>query len=113
MEFIEGDVDTATVEVTGSGEFSRLRQVDITLKANVSGVAEDVDGTTVILKDAEGAVTGKAETDVNGVANDITFVTKTVDSGSCSNVCTKNLNGYEAVASATICLLYTSDAADD
>ena len=113
MEFIEGDVDTATVEVTGSGEFSRLRQVDITLKANVSGVAEDVDGTTVILKDAEGAVTGKAETDVNGVANDITFVTKTVDSGSCSNVCTKNLNGYEAVASATIAYSWTNSGNND
>ena len=43
-----------------------------------------------------------ATTDSNGVANDITFVTQTVDSGSCSSACTKNLNGYEVVASATI-----------
>ena len=108
MEFIEGSIDTTTVEVTGTGLFSRLRQVDITLKANVSGVSEDVDGTTVILKDAEGSVTGMAETDTNGVANDLTFVTQTVDSGSCSSICTQNLNGYEAVASATIAYSWTN-----
>ena len=102
MDFIEGDVDTATVEVTGPGEFSRLRQLDVTLQANVSGTAEDVTSTTVLLKDSEGTVTGMATTDSNGVANDITFVTQTVDSGSCSSACTKNLNGYEVVASATI-----------
>ena len=108
MEFIEGSIDTTTVEVTGTGLFSRLRQVDITLQANVSGVSEDVDGTTVILKDAEGSVTGMAETDSNGVANDLTFVTQTVDSGSCSSICTQNLNGYEAVASATIAYSWTN-----
>ena len=108
MEYIEGTIDTSTVEVTGTGEFSRLRQVDITLKANVSNVAEDVDGTTVILKDAEGTVTGMADTDANGVANDLTFVTQTIDSGSCSSICTTNLNGYEAVASATIAYSWTN-----
>ena len=90
------------MEVTGSGSFDRLRQLDVTLQANVSGTTEDVAGTTVILKDSEGTVTGMASTDSNGVANDITFVTQTVDSGSCSSVCTSNLNGYEVVASATI-----------
>ncbi|MEC8168364.1 MAG: hypothetical protein VX052_05045, partial [Candidatus Thermoplasmatota archaeon] len=102
MEFIEGSIDTTTVEVTGTGVFDRLRQLDVTLQANVSGTTEDVVGTTVILKDAEGTVTDMADTDANGVANDLTFVTQTVDSGSCSSVCTSNLNGYEVVASATI-----------
>ncbi|MEC7509147.1 MAG: hypothetical protein VX965_08915, partial [Candidatus Thermoplasmatota archaeon] len=102
MEFIEGSIDTTTVEVTGTGVFDRLRQLDVTLQANVSGTTEDVVGTTVILKDAEGTVTGMADTDANGVANDLTFVTQTVDSGSCSSICTSNLNGYEVVASATI-----------
>ena len=37
MDFIEGSVDTTAVEVTGTGEFSRQRQLDITLQANVSG----------------------------------------------------------------------------
>ena len=113
MEFIEGSIDTTTVEVTGTGEFSRLRQVDITLQANVSGTAEDVDGTMVILKDADGTVTGMAESDTNGVANDITYVTQTVDSGACSSVCTKNLNGYQAVASATIAYSWTSSSSNE
>ena len=30
MDFIEGSVDTTAVEVTGTGEFSRQRQLDIT-----------------------------------------------------------------------------------
>jgi hypothetical protein len=102
MEFIEGSINTNTVEVTGTGVFDRLRQLDVTLQANVSGTAEDVTGTTVILKDADGTVTGMVETDSNGVANDLTFITQTVDSGSCASVCTANLNGYEVVASATI-----------
>ena len=33
MDFIEGSVDTTAVEVTGTGEFSRQRQLDITLQA--------------------------------------------------------------------------------
>ena len=45
MDFIEGSVDTTAVEVTGTGEFSRQRQLDITLQANVSNVAEDVTDT--------------------------------------------------------------------
>ena len=102
MDFIEGSIDTNTVEVTGTGVFDRLRQLDVTLQANVSGTAEDVTGTTVILKDADGTVTGMVDTDSNGVANDLTFITQTVDSGSCASICTANLNGYEVVASATI-----------
>ena len=91
MDFIEGSVDTTAVEVTGTGEFSRQRQLDITLQANVSNVAEDVTDTTIVLKDSTGAVTGMAETDSNGVANDLLFTTQTVDS---SGLTTKNLNGY-------------------
>ncbi|MFZ8906721.1 MAG: Ig-like domain-containing protein, partial [Poseidonia sp.] len=102
MEFIEGSIDTTTVEVTGTGSFDRLRQLDITLQANVSGTAEDVVGTNVVLKDADGIVTGMVATDSNGVANDLTFITQTVDSGTCASICTANLNGYEVVASATI-----------
>jgi FlaG/FlaF family flagellin (archaellin) len=102
MEFIEGSVDTSTIEVTGTGKFTRMRQLDITLQANVSGVAEDVIGTNVVLKDATGSVTGKATTDANGVANDLTFITQTVDSGSCSSICIANLGGYEAVSVASI-----------
>ena len=107
MDFIEGSVDTTAVEVTGTGEFSRQRQLDITLQANVSNVAEDVTDTTIVLKDSTGAVTGMAETDSNGVANDLLFTTQTVDS---SGLTTKNLNGYTAVASATIDYYWTSSS---
>ena len=107
MDFIEGSIDTTSVEVTGTGAFDRLRQLDINLKANVSGTAEDVSDTTVILKDADGKVTGKQTTDSNGLAEALTFVTQTVDAGACSAVCTTNLNGYEVVASATIAYTWT------
>ena len=43
-------------------------------------MAEDVTDTTIVLKDSTGAVTGMAETDSNGVANDLLFTTQTVDS---------------------------------
>jgi FlaG/FlaF family flagellin (archaellin) len=107
MDFIEGSVDATSVEVTGTGVFDRLRELDINLKANVSGTTEDVSDTTVILKDADGAVTGMQTTDTNGLAEALTFVTQTVDAGACSAVCTTNLNGYEVVASATIDYTWT------
>ena len=88
--------------VTGTGQFDRMRQLDITVQANVSAVAEDVTDTNVVLKDADGAVTGMAATDANGVANDLNFVTQTVDADACSNVCTANLAGYQAVTVASI-----------
>ena len=105
MDFIEGSVDTNAVEVTGTGEFSRQRQLDITLQANVSSVAEDVGDTSIVLKDSTGQVTGMATTDSNGVANDLLFTTQTVDS---SGLSVTNLNGYTAVASATIDYYWTN-----
>jgi len=112
MDFIEGDVDSTTVEVTGTGLFTRMREVDITVTADVvSGgttTTEDVEGTNVVLKDPQGVVTGMAETDSNGVASDLTFVTQTVDSGSCSSVCTPSLTGYTAVTVATVDYYWTT-----
>ena len=113
MDFIEGTIDTSTVEVTGTGQFDRLRQLDVTVQANVSGVTEDVDGTTVVLKDADGSVTGMGTSDANGVAHDLTFVTQTVDSGSCASVCTLSLNGYTAVTVATINYYWTNSNNND
>ena len=102
VEFIEGEVDSSTVTVTGTGQFDRMRQIDVTVLANVSAVAEDVTDTNVVLKDADGTVTGMASTDANGVANDLNFVTQTVDADACSNVCNANLAGYQAVTVAAI-----------
>jgi hypothetical protein len=50
-----------------------------------------------------------AETDANGVASDLTFVTQTVDSTSCAAICTLNLNGYTAVTVATIDYYWTNN----
>ncbi|MGB2493452.1 MAG: type IV pilin [Poseidonia sp.] len=113
MDYIEGSVDTSTIEVTGTGEFLRMRQVDVTLQANVSNVAENVVGTNVVLKDASGEVTGMAETDANGVAHDMTYTTQTVDSGSCASVCVLNLGGYSAVAVAEIAYSWTSSSVNN
>ena len=114
MDFIEGDLNISTVEVTGTGVFTRMREVDITVTADVvSGsttTTEDVEGTNVVLKDPDGVVTGMAETDSNGVASDLTFVTQTVDAGSCSSVCTPSLTGYTAVTVATIDYFWTSSS---
>ena len=112
MDFIEGDIDVSTVEVTGTGDFDRMRELDITVTADVTSgsttTTENIDGTNVVLKDPDGVVTGMAETDNNGVANDLTFVTQTVDSGSCAAICTLNLNGYTAVTVATIDYYWTN-----
>ena len=102
MDFIEGDVTTSTVDVTGTGVFTRMRTLDVTVQANVSGTTEDVSGTSVVLKDASGSITGQAISDANGVASDLTFSTQKVDSGACVNVCQLSLSGYEALTVATI-----------
>lgn len=108
VDFIEGDIDTTTVEVTGTGELTRLRQLDINVYANTSSGTDDVVGTSVVLKDATGTITGQATTDSNGVANDLTFATQKVNSGACSTVCTLSLTGYEALTVATIDYYWTN-----
>jgi FlaG/FlaF family flagellin (archaellin) len=102
VSFIEGGIDTSTIEVTGTGVFTRMRLLDMTVQANVSGTTEDVAGTSVVLKDADGSITGQAVSDASGLASDLTFSTQQVDSGSCSSVCNLNLNGYTALTVATI-----------
>jgi len=115
VDVIEGDITTSTVEVTGTGVLNRMRQLDVSVEANVSGSMEDVVGTSVVLKDSGGNIVGQAVSDSNGVANDMTFPTQKVDSGSCASVCTLSLNGYEAVTVATIEYFWSgpsSNAAD-
>ena len=69
IDFIEGNVDTTTVEVTGSGVFNRLRALDITVTADTNAVS----GSNVIIKDAEGKPTGSAVTDASGSATGLTL----------------------------------------
>ena len=48
VNFIEGNVDTNSVSVTGNGMFSRMRTVDISVVADSTAVS----GANVILKNA-------------------------------------------------------------
>jgi hypothetical protein len=108
VDVIEGSITTSTVEVTGTGVLNRLRQLDISVEADVDGTMEDVVDTSVVLKDSAGNIVGQAVSDANGVANDLTFPTQKVDSGSCASVCALSLTGYEAVTVATIEYFWTS-----
>ncbi len=95
IDFIEGDVDTSTIVVTGSGIFNRMRQLDVNVLADSIAVV----GANVVLKNGIGAITGSAITDSSGDAADMTFITETVDSSALSVL---SLSGYEAVTVAKI-----------
>ena len=95
VDFIEGTVDETSVQVTGNGIFNRMRQLDV----NVLADSNPVSGANVVLKNADGEVTGSAVTDSSGDALDMTFVTVTVD---LSGLTTQSLTGYEAVTVAKV-----------
>jgi len=95
IEFIEGTVDTASIDVTGSGIFKRMRQLDIQVSADTNAVT----GANIVLKNADGEITGTAVTDSNGDANDLLFSTETVDRTGLNIL---NLAGYEAVTVAKV-----------
>ena len=101
VDFIEGTVDSTTVEVTGAGKFTRLRQLDVTLTADTTSVA----GASVTLLDASGAASGNGVTNSLGVAEDLEFVTITVDS---TGLTTPSLAGYEVMSVAKVEYYYTS-----
>jgi hypothetical protein len=103
VEFIEGTVDVDSVDVTGQGMFTRMRTLDVTLTADSSPVAD----ATVTLLDASGGAAGAAITDSSGVANDLTFVTATVD---ISGKTIPSLAGYTAMTVAEVDYEYTSSS---
>ena len=100
VEFIEGTVDSTTVDVTGTGKFTRMRQLDVTLTADGTAVA----GATVTLIDGDGASAGNGVTDSSGIAQDLTYVTATVDS---NGLITPSLAGYEVMSVAKVEYYYT------
>jgi FlaG/FlaF family flagellin (archaellin) len=103
VEFIEGTIDVDSVDVTGQGMFTRMRTLDVTLTADSSPVAD----ATVTLLDASGGAAGAAITDASGVANDLTFVTATVD---ISGKTIPSLVGYTALTVAEVDYSYTSSS---
>ena len=103
VDFIEGTVDTSKVSVTGTGDFERMRELEMTIEADGSGVQ----GTTVVLMNADKKITGTGTTDANGDAFGVQFRTVRVDS---SGTTSDNLAGYQA---ATVAMIeYTSSKGD-
>jgi len=95
VDFIEGTVDSTSVEVTGNGVYQRMRYLDVNVEAGGSPVS----GANVVLKDGAGTPTGSSTTDSNGDAEGLTFITETVDA---SGMTTETLSGYEAVTVAQV-----------
>ena len=106
IDFIEGDVDATTVQVTGSGVFNRMRHLDVTLTADSSPVS----GANIILKNGDGEATGSAITDSNGDATDMTFKTQKVDLSGFSQL---SLSGYEAVTVAKVGSYFYNSASNN
>ena len=103
VEFIEGEIDSTSVIVTGNGKYTRMRQLDITLNADATAVA----GATVSLLKASGASAGTGITDVNGIAEDLTYETEAVDS---TGMTTASLAGYEIMSVAKVEYYWTSSS---
>jgi FlaG/FlaF family flagellin (archaellin) len=102
VDFIEGTVDSSSVEVTGTGMFTRMRQLDVTLTADSSPVAD----ATVTLIDADGASAGNGITDSLGVAEGLVFETVTVNAA--QGLVIPSLSGYEVMSVAEVAYSYTS-----
>ncbi|NCG01730.1 MAG: type IV pilin, partial [Euryarchaeota archaeon] len=103
VDFIEGTVDSSSVDVLGTGMFTRMRQLDVTLTADGAAVT----GATVTLVDGDGASAGNGITDSSGIAQDLTYVTATVDS---TGLNTPSLAGYEVMSVAEVEYYYTSSS---
>lgn len=95
VDFIEGTIDTNTVDISGSGIVNRMREVNITVMADNNAVS----GANVVVMSASGQTSGSAVSDSNGLAAEITFKTQYVDEGGVHVV---PLSGYEAVTVAQV-----------
>ena len=106
VNFIEGTVDTTSVEVTGQGTFSRMRALDVAVEADSNPVVD----TNVVLKDSDGVAVGNSITDINGDALGMTFTTQVVDN---SGLQIMNLNGYELATVAKVGDYFYNDSGDN
>ena len=106
VEFVDGTIDVSTVDVTGTGLFTRMRALDVTVQAD----GNPVDGTSVALKDANGVILSSSDTDASGATTGLRFTTATVDS---SGLQAANLNGFELVTIAKIGAYYYTSSADN
>ena len=108
VDYIEGTIDTTTVEVTGNGAFNRMRTVDVTMTADEGdgNGALGVSGVNVNLVSPSGVTASSAETDTNGVANDMTFTTEVINSDGATDI---DLNGYVVSSVAKVDYYWTDN----
>jgi hypothetical protein len=69
IDFIEGTVDPTSVVVTGTGDFERMRELEMTITADGSAV----EGTNVVLMNADKKIIGIGIIDINGVVFGVNF----------------------------------------
>jgi len=101
VKFIEGVINTSSVDVTGVGEFTRLRELEITLTADGIGVAN----STVTLLDSTGAASDSGFTNSTGYVQGVTFTTAVVDSNGLVN---SSLSGYNLMSVAKVQYFYNN-----
>jgi hypothetical protein len=101
IDVIDGSVDASTVEVTGTGTFTRLRAIDVTITADGNPISD----STVSLVSPAGSTTGSSVTNTTGVASGLTFPITKVDS---SGLTSPSIVGYKAILVAKVAYLYTS-----
>ena len=101
VDVIDGSVNASTVEVTGTGTFTRLRAVDITVTADGNPVGD----STVSLVSPTGVTSGSSVTNTTGVASGLTFPITKVNS---NGLTTPSIVGYKAVTVAKVAYSYTS-----
>ena len=103
VTWIEGDVDLNIVSATGSGMFQRGRLLDLTVTADLSGVAN----TGVTLVDGNNRRVANGETDGSGTLTGMVFFTNYIDA---SGLTVVNLAGYQVMTVAKVA--YSSTVAD-
>mgnify|MGYP002853332555 FL=1 len=103
VDVIDGTVDSTTVEVTGTGLYTRMRALEATITADGSPVAD----STVSLISGTGTTTATAITNSTGVASSLTFPTVKVDK---NGLTTPSINGYKAVTVAEVAYSYVSSS---
>ena len=104
IDFVEGTVDIDTVSVTGTGDFERMRSLEVNLTANGTTVS----GTDVALIDGSTKnVVGLGTTNTTGIAEGLEFTTQTVSSAGLENL---SLTGYQLYTMARVSHHWTSSS---
>lgn len=107
VDYIEGSVTPSSVDVTGSGEFNRMRHLDVTMTADQGSGATGVSDVVVVLRNSAGATASSGTTDTTGVAEELTFTSIIVDADGSH---AQDLNGYTVSSVAEVDYYWTSSS---